>query len=340
MAAPLAAALVLLAQFEPHAAPVQSAQILGAAMAGHDRLITWGDGLTEWKLGDWSKRSLAAGRFARGGCLMDVDLDGWLDLVVQEGEGLGRLVWHRAPDFVKAQVIDSAIEIPDCLSATLYGRRGLLIVQRHAQVRFYEPPSDLSSRWPYREIYSFYTNSRQAGLLINDVDGDGRADILCGNYWIRAPETFDLPWRLFAINTDHNAPDSATARLALTPDLIFSQGEMAETRIGVFRKPAIVSQLWLEERLEPTVHYPRGLAAADFDADGLIDFVVSDNRPAGSRLILFRNLGNGRYEPLPVGATPVVHSLFVVDVDRDGRPDLVAVGPSNLTWWKNGYLRK
>ena len=340
MAAPLAAAFLLLAGFEPHAEPVQSAQILGATMAGHDRLITWGAGLTEWKLGGWSKRSLAAGRFARGGCLMDVDLDGRLDLVVQEGEGLGRLVWRRAPDFVKAQIIDSAIEMPDCLSATLYGRRGLLIVQRHAQVRFYEPPTDLSSRWPYREIYSFYTNSRQAGLLLSDVDGDGRVDILCGNYWIGAPKTFDLPWRLFAINTDHNTPDSATVRLALTPDLIFSQGEMAETRIGVFRKPAYASQLWLEERLEPAVHYPRGLAAADFDADGLTDFVVADNRPAGSLLLLFRAKKAGRYEALPLGASAVVHSLFAVDVDRDGRPDLVAVGPSHLTWWRNHYLRK
>ena len=36
-------------------------------------------------------------------------------------------------------------------------------------------------------VYSFYTPSRQAGLLLADVDGDGLTDIFAGNYWIRSP---------------------------------------------------------------------------------------------------------------------------------------------------------
>ena len=44
--------------------------------------------------------------------------------------------------------------------------------------------------WPYREIYSIYTPSQQTGLSMRDIDGDGRIDILCGNYWIQSPERF------------------------------------------------------------------------------------------------------------------------------------------------------
>ena len=46
---------------------------------------------------------------------------------------------------------------------------GVLVVHRGMQLRFYEYPVDLT----YKEIYSFYSRSRQGGLLIADVDGDG-----------------------------------------------------------------------------------------------------------------------------------------------------------------------
>ena len=336
----LVAALFLAIGFEPYRSAPVDWHILGAAIAGPGRLIVWGDRLAEWKLRDLSERALPGAGFWRGGCVMDVDADGQPDLVVQKGKELGTLTWRRGPDFAASGVIDTAIEMPDCVPATLHGKTGLLMVQRYAQVRFYEPAPASKVRWPYREIYSFYTNSRQAGLITSDVDGDGLTDILCGNYWIRSPARADLPWRLFAINTHHQTPDSATARLAMTPDLIFSQGELAATRIAVFRKPADPAALWVEQRLDPIVHKPLGLAAADFDGDGRIDFAVSDYRLTGSRLLLFTNGGEGRYTVTWTGSTPALHSLFASDVDRDGRPDLVAVGPASVSWWRNLYLRK
>src|SRR5207245_11758638 len=100
------------------------------------------------------------------------------------------LVGFQAPRWPR-HVIDTGVDTADVLAATLFGRRGILLVHKRAQVRFYEIPTNLAGPWPVREIYSFYTPSDQGGLMLADIYGDGRPDILCGNYWIRSPESFE-----------------------------------------------------------------------------------------------------------------------------------------------------
>jgi len=95
-------------------------------------------------------------------------------------------------------VIDTGVDRADVHAARRFGCRGILVVHRRAQIRFYEIAHHAAGRWPKRKIYSFHTPSDQDGLGLAHVDEDGRPDILCGNYRVRSPETFDLPWRLFA----------------------------------------------------------------------------------------------------------------------------------------------
>ena len=167
------------AGFLRHRLAASNKEMRGAALDG-TRLLVWGPALAERTLPGGAWRVLAKGDFREGGCLTDLDRDGIAGLVAQEGPGLGDLVWRKPPDFALRR-IDSQIEMHDCIGATLFGRRGLLMVQRYGQVRFYEPPAKgEAGRWPYREIYSFYTASRQGGLLLADVDGDNLADILSG----------------------------------------------------------------------------------------------------------------------------------------------------------------
>jgi len=225
--------------------------LTGAAWDGARRLITWGDQIIEWRLPGLQRRVLAtpAAPVGEGGCLDD----GGRGLFLQEGD---RLIYRRSSNWQQARVLDHGIDMHNCIVATVLGRRGVLITQRGMQVRFYAFPD-----FQYTEVYSFYSASYQAGLVLADIAGDNRPDMLCGNYWIRSPASWDLPWHDFAIELYNQQHDSAKLTLALQQDgaVIVAQGHLANGRVARFRPPPNREKLWIEEDVR-VLHYPHALA--------------------------------------------------------------------------------
>ncbi len=290
------------------AAASAPAQIRGAALISKPRpvLWTWGDELTEWSLDTLAPRVLIPHADLAAGCVAD---EGLLAL------SRSRLVLLKPPRFTEV-VLERRTDFRDCLPFTLSGRRGVLIPHLHAQLRFYE------FRWPYRyhELYSIYTPSKQGGLLAHDVDNDGAVDLFLGNYWVRNPGRLGLPWRLFAVNTYYDTPDSALARLALLrlpgrreADLVWAESEAAPARIAWLERPASVAGHWTPHLIEPALNHPRALLTT---ATPPAIYVGHDDG-----ITLFR-FEDGRFTASSVYPGPAVIALFPLP----GRK-LLAVSP-------------
>jgi hypothetical protein len=311
-------------------------------------LVTWGDRLLWRRLpqGDYQVVRGRGRAFAEGGCLLDVDGDGKLDIVVNEGGPENDLVWFRAPPgpalgnapWVR-HVIDSGIDAPDMLPATLLGHRGILLIHKGMQVRFYEIPADPTARWPSQDVYSFYSPSHQGGLRMADIDGDGRPDILAGMYWIRSPESFELPWRLFAIVLWNETPESAMLRLSYGPlGLVAAQREMHPARLARFEKPTDPRQLWTERRIEnlPDLTEVNSLDVADFDGDGRPDLLIAEKAGKGRLLVLY-NEGESSFRPAVVAQGRPVLFARAVDPDGHGRPGILAIRADAIVWYAAAF---
>lgn len=303
-----------------------SSEIQGAAFAG-GQLATWGRELNFWSLPDLVPKQIAGGPFAEGGCLVDFDKDGRSEFVGVSGEPLGDLL-YLAPPHYRGERIDTEVEMHDCIAATLFGRRGLLMIQRHMQVRFYERLA--AGRWVYREIYSFYTASQQSGLVLDDVDGDGRIDIFCGNYWIKSPERFDLPWRLYAINLQHQTPLDAMSRFLRLPDrrLVVAQTHQKPALVTIFTQPRDPKQLWLSEPIGT------GLALSAVHAMAPMEL---HERLIAASVILAENNGSRsrhfRWEA-PGTITTMPELGPAIEIFRTSGGAFVSVAPQRITIWK------
>ena len=207
-------------------------------------------------------------------------------VIVQQKPGLSAML--RVPlDGGPPEVIEPETEFSDCLWTTLFGRPGVLVVHRYSQVRFYEPKP---SKWAYQEVYSIYTASRQGGLVETEVDGDGLPDFFVGNYWMKSPAAFDLPWRIFAINLYHETEMAALARLApfRGRDLIWA--ERTGRRVTWFERPPNVREQWIAHPLDVNLDHVNGLAV---DGESVY---LGDNR----RVVVWRE---GEVTELATGFT-------------------------------------
>lgn len=237
----------------PHSA---TAQVRGAAVTSRGTILTWGTELLEWR-GTEPTPLLTGTGFGEGGCVSGH----WLFVASQPG--LAPLVRIDVQNPQRREVVEPETDFSDCLWTTLFGQSGLVVIHRHTQVRFYQPPPQHGGAWPYRELYSIYTASTQGGLLQHDVDQDGYPDFFVGNYWMKSPARPELPWRIFAINLYHETPRAALGRLALYRGTDLVWAERTGRRVTRFERPPRLVDQWIPHDLQLGVAEPNGVVADD-----------------------------------------------------------------------------
>jgi hypothetical protein len=134
------------------------------------------------------------------------------------------------------------------------------------------------------------------GCALFDADGDGDLDAFLTNGAFAARPTADRP------ASDRPAGDRPVNRLFLNEGGAFTDATdgsgLADDRYGM------------------------GVAAGDWDGDGLVDLYVTNVGPD----CLYRNLGGGRFEDVTAAAGIVAHgwscSAAFADLDGDGDLDL------------------
>lgn len=197
-------------------------------------------------------------------------------------------------------------------------------------------PPGARSPW-HRSVLQ--TLSQDEDLQAADLDGDGRADLVLGTFWLR--QAADGSFTPHALRDPPGKPDrnrvgdiDGDGR----PDVVV--GFEAISRPGVvawYRSGADPTRPWTEHVVGRFTG-PMSLSLTDMDGDGDLDIVVGEHdlqHPARARLLWLENVrGDGS-----AWATHVIHTgdehhdgALVVDLDQDGDLDVVSIG------WGHGRL--
>ena len=303
-------------------------------------------GLVWYENPSWKKHVVAAeGSFSTDGEVADVDADGDNDLVVLKDK---ELLWYENPSWTAHHIDDVVlhdIEVADLDGdgrPDIVGRdQGAFANHKGDLLHIYKQESP--SIWKHRTVEI----PDGEGLLLADIDHDGRLDVVIGRFWIRNPgDILNGTWTRHEYGPKWDYPHVFAAAGDINGDgrldIVLAPSEKAggTYRISWFEAPRDPKTgAWKEHVIEDgveTVHHFVG--AADFNKDGRVDVATASMQQGKSpEISIYVNAGKGEKWIKDVVAPVSSHSMRVLDIDGDGLPDLYGGDwrGRQVEYWRN-----
>ncbi|MBE3132369.1 MAG: VCBS repeat-containing protein [Acidobacteria bacterium] len=281
----------------------------------------------------WARHDMAAApNLEAGGLVFDVNGDGRPDVVAGQQAGGRELYWFECPADPKGpwskHVLENRFEQYQGLAAADVDADGktelVVLAPRSGVLVYYDVPDDPRvSPWPPSCMYEVAKGLEGVeGLAVLDTDGDKQVEIIAGTtLYRRLPK--DGTWKGESFAADYKTPRVAGADLDgdSRVELVVCESGVSRGRLAWCKPPS-----WTPHPLRDDLFHASSLAVTDFDGDGLPDIFVGESglgRNEAPRLLLYRNLGRGRFDETVISRGIPTHEAKVADLNGDGKPDIV-----------------